>query len=86
MEKYATTPEAGKVSYENGFADVGCITLFSSRRLTQAKRRMGDWDRSKASRKFSFSPGLHPSKLSSILSRTPPVATFASISKIPKLP
>jgi hypothetical protein len=29
MEKYATKPEVGKVSYEKGLEDVGCITVLS---------------------------------------------------------
>jgi hypothetical protein len=32
MEKYATTPEVGKDSYENGLGAVGCICFLSPRR------------------------------------------------------
>jgi hypothetical protein len=30
IEKYATRPEVGKVSYENGLDDVGCMTFLVS--------------------------------------------------------
>jgi len=31
IEKYATTPELGKVSYENGLEEVGCMVILSLR-------------------------------------------------------
>jgi hypothetical protein len=37
MEKYATSPELGKVSYENGFVDVGCMVFYFSTALPACK-------------------------------------------------
>jgi hypothetical protein len=48
IEKYATTPEIGNVSYEKGLDEVGCIGFLSPRRFKSAKATNYEWESRRA--------------------------------------
>ena len=58
MEKYATRPEVGKISYENGFDAFDCIVFISPPRFLTLEATIWEWKSGKPARQYPSCPAF----------------------------